>query len=166
VRFFVSTNRLYEGKTMTKYIAAFAILCAALLVAVSENQAGDDAKLKNAKCPVSGKAIDPDASVEYRGAKVYFCCNNCPKAFEANTKKFSAKANQQLVITGQAQEVKCPFTGNNLNPETKINVQGANVCFCCMNCQAKAEKAEGAEQINLIFNDKAFDKGFKVKAQK
>lgn len=151
---------------MTKYIAAFAIVCAALLAAVSENQAGDDAQLKNAKCPVSGKAINPDASVAYKGGKVYFCCMNCPKVFEKNTKKFSAKANHQLAVTGQAQEVKCPFTGKKLNPATKINVQGANVCFCCMNCQAKAEKAEGPQQINMIFNDKSFDKGFRVKAQK
>jgi YHS domain-containing protein len=46
------------------------------------------------KCPVSGKAINPEASVEYKGEKVYFCCPGCPKAFEKDPDKFLAKLPQ------------------------------------------------------------------------
>jgi YHS domain-containing protein len=72
------------------------------------NEASDEEKLKMAfgakgmkagftkqtKCPVSGKDIDPEQTVEYKGEKVYFCCPNCPKAFEADPEKFISKVPQ------------------------------------------------------------------------
>jgi YHS domain-containing protein len=45
-------------------------------------------------CPVSGKPIaakNPKASAEFEGKKVYFCCENCPKAFAADPAKFTSK---------------------------------------------------------------------------
>jgi len=47
--------------------------------------------LAGVKCPVSGKPIKEDATVKYKDAKVYFCCQNCPKAFAKNTEKFAAE---------------------------------------------------------------------------
>ena len=131
-------------------------------VLIASAHAADEPKELKADCPVSGKAAKAEHSVDYKGGKVYFCCPNCPGAFEKNTAKFSSKANHQLVVTGQATEVKCPLTGRPLNESTAIDVDGAKVAFCCNNCKGKAEKAEGNEQIDLIFNDKAFDQGFKV----
>lgn len=117
--------------------------------------------LAAAKCPVSGKEVKADQTVDYKDGKVYFCCENCPKAF--NAAKHGTKANLQLVVTGQAKQVKCMLTGRDLNPATKITVAGADVCFCCNMCKGKAEKATGDEQITLIFSDAAFEKGgFKV----
>jgi hypothetical protein len=121
-----------------------------------------DVKLDGIKCVVAGKPAKDGTEVAYKGGKVYFCCMNCPKAFQANTAKFAAKANHQLAATKQATEVKCPLTGKDLNPETAIDVSGVKVAFCCNNCKGKAEGATGEEQLNLIFNDKAFEKGFKV----
>ena len=115
--------------------------------------------LKDAKCPVSGKAINPEAIVEHNGGKVYFCCNNCPKAFKENTEKFAAKANHQLVQTGQLKQVACPLTGRDVNPDANVEVAGAKVEFCCMNCKGKVAKATGDEQIDLVFKDTK--KGFK-----
>jgi hypothetical protein len=116
------------------------------------------------KCPVANKPASKDHAVKYKDGEVYFCCDNCPKAFEANTKKFANKANAQLVASGQYKEVKCPFTGKDLNPATSVKVAGVSVSFCCDNCKAKASAAKGNARLALIFNDKAFDKGFeKVK---
>ena len=148
-----------------KYVFAATALVAAFVL-VSAN-AGDQGKEKGKfvlKCPVSGKPASKEFSAKHNGGKVYFCCPMCPGAFAAKTEKFAAKANHQLAGTGQAKLKVCPFTGKELNPETKITVEGVPVCFCCFNCQGKAKKAEGAEQVNLIFNDKAFKKGFTVKA--
>jgi len=120
-----------------------------------------------ATCPVAKtKAAKEDKSAEYRGAKVYFCCGNCPGAFKKDTAKYAARANMQLVQTGQAEQVKCPFSGGELNADTKIKVGDAEVAFCCEKCQAKAEKATGDEQLELVWGDKSFDKGFKVKTTK
>lgn len=122
---------------------------------------------KKLLCPVSGQPAKEASFVEYRGGKVFFCCDNCPNAFKENTEKFSAKANHQLVVTKQAKQGLCPFTGQELDPETKIQAAGAAICFCCDNCKAKATSAEGAAQITLLFANGPFEKAaFKVGKKK
>lgn len=115
-----------------------------------------------AKCPISGGAAKEGCSVDYKGGKVYFCCDGCPDGFKKNTAKYAAKANQQLVITGQAKQEKCPLSGGKCNPASCVEVGGVKVCFCCDNCKTKVEKAAADEQLTMIFGDKAFDKSFKV----
>ena len=115
------------------------------------------------KCPVSGQAADKANAVAYKGGEVYFCCMNCPKAFEKETAKFATKANHQLAATGQAKQTKCPLTGRPLNKEQTVEVAGVEVTFCCPNCKGKVAGAEGKEQLELVFADKAFDKGYEVK---
>jgi YHS domain-containing protein len=124
--------------------------------------AADEVKLDGVKCVVAGsKDAKAANAVDYKGGKVFFCCMNCPKAFKADTKKFAAKANHQLVATGQAKQAKCPLTGEEVDASTAIEVSGAKIAFCCNMCKGKAEKSK--EQIELLFNDKAFEKaGFKV----
>lgn len=139
-----------------------AVLVLPQLIGNAAEEEKEESKFK-ATCPVSGKEINEEAFVAYKGAKVYFCCPGCPGAFKKDTAKYAAKANHQLVGTKQATEVKCPFTGKKLNPETAVDVAGVSVTFCCNNCKGKAEKAEGDKQLALIFSDEAFKKGFKVK---
>jgi len=128
--------------------------------------AGEKPAAKKLVCPVAGRPAKEASFLEYRGGKVFFCCDNCPKAFSGNTEKFATKANHQLVVTGQAKQGKCPFTGNALDAETKIVVAGAAICFCCDNCQGKAEAAKGDAQVNLLFANPAFEKAvFKVSSK-
>lgn len=47
------------------------------------------------KCPVGGEEIDPTASTDYNGQKVYFCCKKCIKEFEADPAKFAPKLEEQ-----------------------------------------------------------------------
>ncbi len=54
------------------------------------------------------------------------------------------------------------MTGKELNAETTIEIGGVDVAFCCKNCQGAAKGKEGAEQLELVFGDKAFEKGFKI----
>ena len=133
-----------------------------MFVAVAATAVAADAvKLDGVKCVVaSNKDAKADNSVEYKGGKVFFCCQNCPKAFAKDTAKFATKANMQLVATGQAKQKACPFSGEDVDANTKIKVSGVEVAFCCEMCKAKAEASK--EPAELIFNDKAFDKGFKV----
>jgi YHS domain-containing protein len=123
-------------------------------------------KLNGAKCPVSGKPAKEASSVEYRGAKVYFCCDGCPESYNKDKAKFATKSNHQLVVTGQAKQIKCPLTEKDLNNDTQIEVSGAKVTFCCNNCKGKVGKAKDDEKLELVFAEKAFDKGFKVEKSK
>lgn len=140
------------------------VVCAALMTAsrAAGQCCGASASKSDcvAKCPVSGEAISKEASIDYKGGKVYFCCPGCAAKFKADTAKYQAKANQQLVVTGQAQQVKCPC-GGKPNPSTKTKVCGIDVCFCCEKCQEKVKGASEDQQAEMVFV-KGFDKAFKV----
>ncbi len=45
-------------------------------------------------CPVMGGPIKKDIYTEYKGRKVYFCCQKCKGKFEANPEKYIAKLPQ------------------------------------------------------------------------
>ena len=141
----------------------FSLLVIALEFALTSAYAAD-LKLDGVKCIVATKmAAKADKTRDYRDGKVFFCCDNCPKKFDADKKSFATKANAQLVQTEQAKQAKCPLTGKDLDKDTEITVSGAKVQFCCNNCKGKVEKAKGDEQLELVFSDKAFEKaGFKV----
>lgn len=157
-----------KHKLLTLTLAA--MLMTTMVVAAQKEGKKKKAKrspLAAAKCPVSGGKIKEASTVAYKGGKVYFCCDNCPKKFSAETAKFATKANHQLAVTRQVRCVKCPISGRDLNKETTIRVAGARVTFCCNNCKGKAEAAKGTEQLALLFSDAAFKKGFKApKAKK
>jgi hypothetical protein len=145
---------------------AFLGLAAVALLSIGVIAADEKKEEKFGKCPVSGKTALEDKFVDYKGAKVYFCCPGCPDGFKADTAKFATKANQQLVVTKQATQAKCPLSGGKLNPDTGVDVGGVSVTFCCNNCKGKVAKATGDEQLELVFSDAAFGKGFEVKKAK
>jgi len=143
---------------MSLPIAVKSLLVIAVFFAGEEK-----ARLEGVKCPVAGKPAKTENTAAYRDGKLYFCCDKCPKEFAENKAKYATKANHQLVATGQATQATCPFTGGEVDEDTQITAAGAKIAFCCENCKAKAGKVKGDEQVELLFNDKAFDKaGFKV----
>jgi YHS domain-containing protein len=143
---------LMKSRIVMASVAAMAMLVATLYAAD---------KLEGIKCPVSGKAVKEDKTVDYKGGKVYFCCENCPKGFDAA--KHGTKANEQLVATGQFVQKACPLSGQKLNAEKTAKVDGVTVTFCCEKCQGAVEKAEGDKKAEMVFGDKAFEKGFEKK---
>lgn len=134
--------------------------CALLVVCTLV--AADAAKLdlKDCKCPVSGGAAKEIGAVDYKGAKIYCCCDQCPAAFKKETAKFSAKANHQLVQTKQFVQKCCPLAGKPVNDEKSVTIGGVAVKFCCDGCKGKVEKATDDEKLDLVFADKPFDKAF------
>ena len=149
-------------------ISKLSIVCSAVLaIGLVAYAAEEKAKEFKATCPVSGKAALQDKTADYKSGKVYFCCENCPKAFAKDTAKFATKANQQLIATGQTTQAKCPLSGGKLNPDASSDVGGAKVTFCCNMCKGKVDEAKGDAQTELVFSDAAFAKaGFEVKKAK
>jgi len=146
---------------MRKMVILSAVVATALCVSVGAS-AADKGGLK---CPVSGQPATKDHAVAYKDGQVYFCCDNCPKKFAADTAKYATKANAQLVVSGQYKQVKCPLSGEAVNPKAHIKVAGVTVEFCCNDCKGKVKEAKKGEKIDLVFSDDAFKKGFeKVKA--
>jgi len=53
------------------------------------------ATVEQTTCPVmEGNPIDKAIFVEYKGKKVYFCCQGCPEKFLADPAKYIAKLPQ------------------------------------------------------------------------
>jgi YHS domain-containing protein len=156
---FVFSSLDVKGFSMFKKsivaIAAVAVVCFAYSVNAEKKEAA-----AKAVCPVSGKACSPDHSSDYKDGKVNFCCPKCKAAFDADSTKFAAKANLHLVASKQYKQAKCPVAGRPCNPEHTVAVAGLKVAFCCPNCKGKVAKAEGDAQLNLVFSDAAFAKGF------
>jgi len=125
----------------------------------------EDVKLEGVMCVVAPKAAKADKSAEFKDGMVYFCCGNCAGKFAEAPDKFNTNANMQLVATKQYEQKACPFSGGDLNPETKMKVGEVEVSFCCNNCKGKVEAAEAKDQVTMVFEEKAFKKaGFaKVK---
>jgi len=142
---------------MKKILAsAFAVMVIATATTLTA-----DVNLKDVKCVVAPRAAKADKSADYKEGKVYFCCGNCAGKFAKDSKKFTEKANHQLVATKQYEQKVCPFSGGDLNPDTAVVLAGTKVAFCCENCQGKVEKAEDeAAKLKMVFNNKAFEKGF------
>ena len=116
--------------------------------------------LDGVKCMMMpAKPVKEDKFVEYKDAKVYFCCPGCVKKFSTDAKPFAAKANHQLALTKQYEQKKCPLSGGDIDSEQSVTVGDVKVGFCCGNCKGKAEKMEGDAQVEALFGDDAFKKG-------
>ncbi len=121
-------------------------------------------KLEGVKCIVAAKPAVAGQSADYKDGKVYFYCGNCAGKYAAAPEKFAAKANMQLVATGQYEQKTCPFSGGELNAATKIKVGDAEVSFCCDQCKGKVQAAEADKQVDMVFAEKPFEKAGFAKA--
>lgn len=140
-----------------------AVVAVSMLAVVSGSD--DQPKLDGVKCPLMGKnAVKAEKTVDYRGGKVYFCCDRCVKGFKADDATHTTKANHQLALTGQFTQKACPMTGKPVADGKTVDVGGVSVGVCCDGCKGKLEKAEGVEgKAKLVFANEAFDKGFETK---
>jgi len=50
--------------------------------------------IEQTTCPVDAGPINKDIFVEYKGKKVYFCCEDCKTKFEENPEQYIAKLPQ------------------------------------------------------------------------
>jgi YHS domain-containing protein len=115
-----------------------------------------------ALCPVTGKHVDKNVSIEYHNGKLYFSNAEAAKKFQNNSDKYAARANLQLVVTGQAHQTACPLMGKPVVAGKSVTVSGVKVELCCNICKTKLTKAKPEEQLEMIFGT-GFDKGYTVK---
>ncbi len=157
---------------MQKFLSVLGLTAAVLFGAVVVN-AADEAKKEKpaeekfaAKCPISGGDAKKEQKSAYKDKEVYFCCEKCKAAFDAEPAKHAVKANHQLVQTKQYKQTKCPISGGELNKEQFTKVSGVKVSFCCEKCKGATEGVTGDEQLAKVFSDEAFKKGFVAKKDK
>ena len=49
-------------------------------------------------CPVMGGEIDKSKYVDYKGNRIYFCCDSCPEDFKKNPEKYLKKMKAEGII--------------------------------------------------------------------
>ncbi len=164
-------NRLFVG------LVAFAT---AFVITSDVKSADDETKKKEAKkftavCPVSGAPAKEASALKYKEGKVHFCCDNCPKAFDAKKEEHAIKANYQLVQTRQYRQIGCPFSGKEIDKEKTSRIEltkgdkslaKIRVSFCCDGCKTKVDGADSDKQLAMIFNNESFKKAFAKRGPK
>ncbi len=154
---------------LQKSIFAVAIFGLVFAFSVS-NVATAQEDLTGIKCVMNAdKSALVEAAVEYKGGKVFFCCEHCADEFREDIKlkeksKFATKANHQLVLTGQFVQKGCPMSGGAVDENLTATIGTIKVGFCCEGCAKKVKETEGlAEKANLVFSEAAFKKAFHKK---
>jgi uncharacterized pyridoxamine 5'-phosphate oxidase family protein len=86
------------------------------------------------KCPISGKPGQESSFLVVNGDKVYFCCNNCPKAYE-----------KKLNVVDKGAD-KCVVSGRPALAETRmLHKTSEMVYFCCDKCPTAFAKKNNIE---------------------
>jgi len=144
----------------TRILATACTVAAVLFVGtlVAEPQAEVD--FETITCPVSGKPVNVEQTLDYKEGQVYLCCPGCVAPFEKKTAKYATAANHQLATTQQVVQVNCPISGRAVNEEVSSEVGGITVGYCCKGCLKKVNSAEGDDQLALVFGEEAFEQGF------
>lgn len=123
----------------------------------------------NEKCPVTGKPVDKNQSVEVEGQRVYTCCKNCLPKVKADPKAMVAAAYKDAK---KIDNKTCPISGHPIagDKAKAMTWQGHTVMLCCGDCEkaflkepliAVAKAQYGAEDLKNakcpIQNDMEFD---------
>jgi YHS domain-containing protein len=122
---------------------------AELMQRVAEQIERDHAAKKpvNAKCPLTGKPVNAEFTLEHEGEVIGFCCGNCKAEFFKDPQAHIGKLERTAAAAPVAKEApkvpvnaKCPLTGKAVSAEFVVEHEGRWIGFCCGNCKAKFEK--------------------------
>ena len=108
----------------------------------------------NAKCPLSGKDVDPAAVSVYKGQTIGFCCGNCKGKFDAKPEDFIKKVAEfkepaPKEDKKKAINAKCPLSGKDVDANATSVYKNQTIAFCCGNCKGKFD-AEPAKFIGKV----------------
>jgi YHS domain-containing protein len=66
--------------------------------------ATDQPVIAQKTCPVMGNPINPKVYVDYKGRRIYFCCNMCPPVFNKDPEKYIKIVDEQLKAAKEKPE--------------------------------------------------------------
>jgi len=121
-------------------MAAATVIALTMIVTTSRAKDRERAmahKLPN--CPVMGEEIDFSVSTDTKDGPVYFCCPKCIRKFNENPSKYSEEVGEQRTVLASMPkvQVKCPVSGEPIDPTAFAEVGGKKIYACCNKCAAK-----------------------------
>ena len=98
--------------------------------------------------------------MDYKGGKLYLCCKSCIRRVEKKPEKYEAKANHQMVYTGQFVQEVCPLSGEKIGPASPtLDIQGVEAKFANESELNKVKDLEVDDQIETVFGKDGFEVG-------
>jgi YHS domain-containing protein len=86
-------------------------------------------------CPGTGKPVNPKMHSDGDHGRVYFCCEKCKAAWDADSAKF-----QEKLESCYTYQTTCPLMGDPIDPTVSTRHGDRTVYFCCKMCIPKFEK--------------------------
>ena len=90
-------------------------------------------------CPLTGKPLNKDLSVDVNGVKVGLCCKGCKgavaKAGDKAVELVFAKFDKGFTL-----QTDCPVSGKPIKADKVVEYKGKKVYFCCPGCPGAFEK--------------------------
>ena len=112
----------------------------------------EDLKVPNQEtCPVMGKKINKEVFTDYKGKRVYFCCEGCIEKFKKSADEHMKKFEEESVVLADAPvtQENCPVSGNPVNTAFFTDLDGQRIYFCCGGCKAKFTADPKKYSVNL-----------------
>lgn len=109
--------------------------------------------LKQTTCPVTGKMIRADVFVEQDGLKVYFSSPESAAKFKESPTSYLPAVYKQIYL--QTVQVKCPVSGDPVDPNKLADFIGSRIYFCCDMCPKdfKADPAKYLAKMKTVSTD-------------
>jgi YHS domain-containing protein len=93
---------------------------------------GMAAQSSNALCPVSGEKLDDRENLVWVGNKSFaVCCKKCARKASNTPAAYLDK------LEGRGKQTLCPISGEKIDPEVSVEVDGYRIGACCEKCAAK-----------------------------
>ena len=86
----------------------------------------------NTLCPVSGEKLDDRENLVWVGNKSFaVCCKKCARKASSTPAVYLDK------LEGRSKQTLCPISGEKIDPEVSVEIDGYRVAACCEKCAAK-----------------------------
>lgn len=130
----------------------FALALVLVFAAAFTAGASDDKHKGNqTKCPVMGNPVNMDSYTDYKGYRIFFCCDGCKDSFAENPDSYIEKMKAEGVELMKLKEQSvCPVSGKELaSKEVFADYEGKRIYFCCPNC-AKAFGSDPEKYLSKL----------------
>jgi YHS domain-containing protein len=103
-------------------------------------------------CPVTGDPINKKLYVDYKGKRIYVCCESCIGPVKKNPEKYIKKIEAlgqsvETIVGSAAAHAKalvpqksCPVMGSPVDKSIFVDYKGKRVYFCCSMCPETFKK--------------------------
>lgn len=102
-------------------------------------------------CPVMDEPVDFTVMTMTDDGPVYFCCESCIKKLQKDPAKYASKVAAQRAALARLEriQVRCPVSDHEIDGQTKAEIDGQTIYFCCEDCIPKYKASPARYKARL-----------------